>query len=103
MEIKITSKMDNPILKRKEVNFSIEQGPKGKTPSRLEVKKRLADELKMNEELIFVKRMQTMTGTNTLVGVANAYENKEQARHIEPEHIIKRNSPPEKPKEEAKQ
>ena len=102
MEVKILSKKDNLILKRKEVNFSIEQGPKGKTPIRLEVKKSIATELKINEELVFVEKMRTMTGTNTLVGVANAYESKEQAKHIEPEHIIKRNSPPEKPKEEAK-
>jgi len=42
-----------------------------------------------------------MTGTNTAVGVANAYETAEQAKLVEPGYIIKRNSPPEKPKEEA--
>lgn len=47
--------------------------------------------------------MRTMTGTNTTIGVANAYETKEQAKRIEPEYIIKRNSPPEKTKEEAKE
>lgn len=103
MEVKILAKKENPILKRKEVNFSIEQGPRGKTPARLEVRKSLAIELKTNEELVFVKKMRTMTGTSTLVGIANAYENKEQAKRIEPEYIIKRNSPPEKPKEEAKE
>jgi ribosomal protein S24E len=46
--------------------------------------------------------MKTMTGTTTAVGFANAYETAEQAKIIEPEYIIKRNSPPEKPKEEAK-
>jgi small subunit ribosomal protein S24e len=103
MEIKIVSMKENPLLKRKEVDFRVEQGPKGKTPARLEVKKALAGELKMSEEVVFVKRMRTMTGTNTTVGVANAYETVEQAKFIEPEYIIKRNSPPEKPKEEATQ
>jgi ribosomal protein S24E len=51
--------------------------------------------------LVFVEKMQTMTGTNITAGVANAYETAEQAKLIEPEYIIKRNSPPEKPKEEA--
>jgi ribosomal protein S24E len=55
----------------------------------------------MSEEVVFVKRMRTMTGTNTTVGVANAYETVEQAKFIEPEYIIKRNSPPEEPKKEA--
>jgi len=103
MEVKILSKKDNPILKRKEIAFSIDHGPRGKTPGRLEVKKNLAAGLGISEELVFVQKMKTMTGTNTSIGVANAYENKEHARSIEPEHIIKRNSPPEKPKQEAKE
>jgi small subunit ribosomal protein S24e len=101
MEVKIVSAKENPLLKRKEVNFRVEHGPHEKTPPRLEVKKALAAELKISEELVFVEKMQTMTGTNTAVGVANAYETTEQAKLIEPEYIRKRNSPPEKPKEEA--
>ena len=103
MEVKIVSTKKNSLLKRKEVDFMVEQGPKGKTPERLEVKKALAAELKMNEDLVFIKKMKTMTGTNTAVGVANAYETVEQAKFIEPEYIRKRNSPPEEPKEEENQ
>ena len=103
MEVKIVSTKKNPLLKRKEVDFRMEQGPKGKTPERLEVKKAIAAELKINEDLVFVKKMKTMTGTNTAVGVAHAYETIEQAKFIEPEHIRKRNSPPEKPKEEEQE
>ena len=100
MEVKIVSTKENPLLKRKEVNFRVEQDPRGKTPARLEVKKALAAKLKINEEMVFIKKMQTMTGTNTAVGIANAYETAEQAKFIEPEYIRKRNSPPEEPKEE---
>jgi len=100
MEVKIVSTKENSLLKRREVNFAVDQGPKGKTPARLEVKKAVASELKINEELVFIKKMKTMTGTNTAVGVANAYETLEQARFIEPEYIRKRNSPPEEKKEE---
>ena len=103
MEVKIVSAKENPLLKRKEVNFKIEHGPQEKTPPRLEVKKAIAAELKISEELVFVEKMRTMTGTSTAVGVANAYETAEQAKLTEPEYIIKRNSPPEKPKEEAKE
>jgi ribosomal protein S24E len=103
MEVKIVSTKKNSLLKRKEVDFMVEQGPKGKTPERLEVKKALAAELKMNEDLVFIKKMKTMTGTNTAVGVANAYETVEQAKFIEPEYIRKRNSPPEEPKEEEQE
>ena len=99
MEVKIVSTKENPLLKRKEVDFRVEQDPKGKTPARLEVKKVLAAKLKINEELVFIKNMRTMTGTNTAVGIANAYETVEQAKFIEPEYIRKRNNPPEEPKE----
>ena len=102
MQVKIISKKENPLLKRKEVQFKIEHGPNGKTPARLDVKRSVAAELQVNEQLVFVKRMKTMTGTTTAVGFANAYETSEQAKIIEPEYIIKRNSPPEKQKEEAK-
>ena len=100
MEVKIVSTKKNSLLKRKEVEFRVEQGPKGKTPERLEVKKAIAAELKVKEDLVFIKKMETMTGTNTAVGVANAYETAEQAKFIEPEYIRKRNSTPEEPKEE---
>jgi small subunit ribosomal protein S24e len=103
MEVKIVSAKENPLLKRKEVAFKIEHGSKEKTPPRLEVKKAIAAELKISEELVFVEKMRTMTGTSIAVGVANVYETVEQAKLTEPEYIIKRNSPPEKPKEEAKE
>jgi len=101
MQIKIESTKNNPLLKRKEVGFTIIQGPKEKTPPRLEVKKALATEMKIGDEVVFIKRMHTKTGTNMTQGVANVYQSVEQAKIVEPEYIRKRNSPPEKPKEEA--
>jgi len=103
MKVKIVSTKENPLLKRKEVNFTVEQDIRGKTPTRVEVKKALAAELKTSEELVFVEKMQTLTGTNVAAGAANAYETMEQARRIEPEYIVKRNIPPEKPKEKAEE
>jgi small subunit ribosomal protein S24e len=100
MEIKIVSTKENPLLKRKEVDFTVEQDALVQTPNRLDVKKALATKLKVNEELVFVKQMQTMTGTHNTVGKATAYETIEQARFIEPEYIIKRNSSKEELKEE---
>jgi small subunit ribosomal protein S24e len=101
MEIKIVSSKDNPLLKRKEVTFTIVQGPKEKTPQRLEAKKALAIEMKTSDGVVFIKRMHTKTGTSITDGVANVYQSAEQAKLVEPEYIRKRNSPPEKPKEEA--
>ena len=100
MQVKIETTKDNPLLKRKEVGFTIIQGPKEKTPPRLEVKKAVAVEMKIGEEVVYIKRMNTKTGTNITRGVANVYQSASQAKLVEPEYIHKRNSPP-KPKEEA--
>ncbi len=100
MQIKIDSTKDNPLLKRTEVGFTIVQGPKEKTPPRLEVKKAVAIEMKLGDDVVYIKRMRTKTGTSITQGVANVYQSVAQAKIVEPEYIQKRNSPP-KPKEEA--
>ena len=71
MQVKIDSIKDNPLLKRKEVGFTIASGPKEKTPPRLEVKKAVAMEMKIGDDVVFIKRMRTKTGTSITVGVAN--------------------------------
>jgi small subunit ribosomal protein S24e len=100
MEVKIVSQKVNPVMKRKEVKFTIEHN-QSKTPLRLDVKRSIASQLQVSDKLVFVKQMKTLTGTNTTVGAANAYESEAQAKLMEPDYIMKRNNP-EKPKEEAK-
>ena len=101
MDVKIVSSKDNPLLKRREVQFRIDHGPQSKTPARLDVRKALASELKLGEELVFVRDMRTLTGTGTAIGHANVYQTAAQAKLVEQDYIMKRNNPPEKPKEEA--
>jgi small subunit ribosomal protein S24e len=102
MEIKIVSEKENPLLKRREVNFQIEHSEAGSTPSRLDVKKAIAAMLKKDAELVFVRKFETKTGTHMVFGRANVYDSVEHAKFTEPEHIKKRNSPPEEPKKEEK-
>lgn len=101
MEIKIISKKDKPLLKRKEVRFQVKHDA-GSTPPRLEVRNAIASALKAKVDLIFVKKLETKTGTQVAVGSANVYESIDQARLVEPKHIIKRNIPREKPEEKGK-
>jgi len=101
MKIRVTSKERNSLLKRTEVAFEVEHGETGGTPSRFDMRKRLAEALKAKLELVYVKRVETRTGANTALGEANVYESVEQAKLVEPEHIVTRNAPPtEKPAEE---
>ncbi|MEM0057563.1 MAG: 30S ribosomal protein S24e [Candidatus Bathyarchaeia archaeon] len=101
MEIRILAENNNVLLKRKEVIFQVEHNQTGSTPSRLEVKNALARILRKDANLIFIKKLETKTGTRVAVGWANVYDSIEQAKLIEPKYIWDRNLPPEKPKEEG--
>ena len=103
MKINITTQQYNPLLKRKEVAFEIRHEDVKGTPSRLDVRKALSENLKANVELVYIRKMQTKTGTMQAKGEANIYDTIEQAKLVESEHIIVRNVPSEKkPKEEEK-
>ncbi|MEM3594037.1 MAG: hypothetical protein QXS27_04870, partial [Candidatus Jordarchaeaceae archaeon] len=66
----------------------------------LEVKNTIAKLLKKDENLIFIKKIETKTGTRKAVGAANVYDSNEHAKLIEPEYIIKRNMHLEKKEKE---
>jgi ribosomal protein S24E len=101
MKLKIVSKEQNPLMKRKEVTFSVEHAQTGGTPTRVEVRKQLAKLLKTDLDLVYVKQLETKTGTMVAIGEANAYDSVEQAKLMEPKHIMARNAIPEEKPEEA--
>jgi ribosomal protein S24E len=101
MKLKIVSKEQNPLMKRKEVTFRVEHAQTGGTPTRVEVRKQLAKLLKTDLELVYVKQLETKTGTMVAIGEANAYDSVEQAKLMEPKHIMARNAIPEEKPEEA--
>jgi ribosomal protein S24E len=101
MKVSIISKEQNPLIKRREVKFSVDHSDMGGTPSRVEVSKQLASMLKAKSELVFVKNMATKTGSMAAVGEATVYDTMEQAKLIEPEHVLARNKAPEKKPEES--
>ena len=103
MKINITSQQHNPLLKRKEITFEVKHEETKATPSRYEIRKKLAETLKTNIELLYIRRVETKTGTMLATGEANLYDSPEQVKLVEPEHIIARNTPPEKPTEEKKE
>jgi ribosomal protein S24E len=100
MDVKVVSKKKNSLLKRQEVHFQVEHNQTGSTPPRLETRKAVAKALKIDVDLVFVKKLETKTGTHTAVGLANVYDSVEQASFVEPEYITKRNVPAEKPEEQ---
>ncbi len=48
---------------------------------------------------VYVRKLETRTGSRTTVGTAHVYEDAEKALRTEPEHIVARNKAPEEPQE----
>jgi len=92
MKVTKTSEKDNPFLERKEVTFFIDHYSMG-TPQLLEVRKSIASMYEVDSDLVYVTKLETLTGTNRAVGEAEVYEKPEKARLLVPKHIQSRNLP----------
>jgi len=91
--VELKSTRANPLIGRREVHFELEDA---KTPSRLEMRRELAVALKTDPEKVWIRRIDTRTGTHVTTGLAHVYDDVDKALKMEPEHIIKRNQPPQK-------
>ena len=100
MEIEIISKKQNPLLNRKEVQFKAKHDDASSTPPKQQVRRALANTLKEKTDVIFITKLETKTGTHAAIGLANIYNSLEEAKLIEPKHIIERNNPSKPVKEE---
>ncbi|MCK4475691.1 MAG: 30S ribosomal protein S24e [Methanophagales archaeon] len=89
MEIEITKKNSNQLLRRKEVFFRLKHG--GASPSRAQARDVLIEKLRCRPNLLVIDMMRTEFGKRETVGYAKVYENEDRLREIEREHIIKRN------------
>jgi len=93
----MTSTKANPLIKRREVTFEIEEAS---TPRRVDVRRELAVMLKADLDRVWVRRMETKTGTHKTSGLAHVYDDAAHALEVEPKHIVARNSPPQESAEE---
>lgn len=92
LELKKTSEKYNPLLKRKELTFLVNHPTLG-SPPLFEVKKALAAAFSVNEEVVYVKKLSTLTGTNQAKGEAEIYDDSERAKLLVPKYIQARNLP----------
>lgn len=79
------------MIGRKEIEFEIKEQA---TPSRAEVRRDIAVIMKTDLDKVWVRQIETKTGTNTTVGLVHVYDDSAKALQVEPEHIIKRNQAP---------
>ena len=98
MKTVITSTKNNPLIGRRELNFLIEEPS---TPSRAEIRRDIAVTMQVDLDRVYIKKYETITGTNKTVGLAHIYDEAEIALKVEPEHVIAKNKKEPKAKEEA--
>lgn len=95
MELQIIKDKKNPVLKRREVSLKIVN--KG-TPSRIEVKNKLAAMANSKPELIVIEKLNTAFGKQEITGMASIYETEERLKQLAHQHLVARGAP--KPTEE---
>ena len=81
----------NPLIGRKEIEFEVKEKA---TPSRAEIRRDIAVIMKTDLDKVWVRPIETKTGTNTTVGLVHVYDDAAKALQVEPEHIVKRNQAP---------
>ncbi len=91
MKISINSKQENPLLNATmvEATLSYEKA----TPSRPEVVKELAKQLKVKPELVVVRKITTAFGETIASVSAYVYKDEETLRRVEQEWLLKRSAP----------
>jgi ribosomal protein S24E len=91
MKIKIIEKNTNKLLDRLEVHFEVDS--EKETAKRLEVRSKLAALINYDENLVVIKGIHQETGNRRSKGIAHAYKSVDNLKHVEPEYLIKRNTP----------
>ncbi len=89
MEIEIEGRHKNNLLHREEINFEILNAKQ--TPSRMEVREKLAGKLGVGVELVVIDEIDHEFGSTCIVGFAKKYDSIEHLKEIESEYIRKRN------------
>jgi len=90
MEIEITDKKNNQLLKRTEVHFIIKHENQG-TPNKAIMRNELAEALNAKKDQIIIDRVESSFGIQETKGYAKVYSSRKEAEDIERKHILKRN------------
>ena len=100
MELEITGKKENKTLQRQEVEFEIKNAKI--TPSRKELRPKIAALLGAKETLTVIESINHTFGTNEGKIKVYVYENEKAMKKIEPAYLIERDAGKKKKKGEEK-
>jgi len=92
MDIKILKDKNNSLLNRRELDFIVKY--EGSTPSRSDVRNKLAAMLNAPLELLVIQRIKTEYGMQESKGYAKLYADADRMKQVELEYVLKRNPAP---------
>ena len=92
MDIKILKDKKNALLNRRELDFVVKY--EGPTPSRNDVRNKLAAILNAPLEMLVIQRIKTEYGMQESKGYAKLYVNANRMKEVELEYILKRKQAP---------
>jgi small subunit ribosomal protein S24e len=99
MKITLIEQKEAPLLMRKRIHFEVDN-EKQKTPSEPEIKKAVAENLKVNEETVAIRHVYQKFGIAKAKVIAHVYKNPEDLKRIE--HIKKKQKKKKEGTEEKK-
>lgn len=101
MDIKIIKDKNNALLDRRELNLAITF--EGATPSRSDVREKLAAMLTIPLELVVIQKIQNEFGKQELKAYVKIYSDKARMEQVEESYVLERNKLPEPEGETAEE
>jgi len=100
MKLTLIEEKEAPLLMRKRISFEIDN-EKNKTPPEAEIKKSVAEKLKVDESTVAIRHVYQKYGTAKSKVIAHVYKNAEELKRIEEiKKKAKKKAKEEKKKEE---
>ena len=99
VKLELTSTKINKVAGRKELAFKITEAS---TPSRADVRREIAVVMRTEVDNVYVRVLNTKSGTRQTTGIAHVYNDAKVALVTEPKYIITRNKGKETAKAEEK-
>jgi ribosomal protein S24E len=101
LKLKIVKRNKNPLLKREEIEFAVEESKS--VPSRKDVAEKIAAQTNAQAGTVVVKKIETAFGSKDFQGRVNVYESVEALKKVEPAHMKARLEGKKKEGEEKKE
>ncbi|MBP1909954.1 30S ribosomal protein S24e [Methanolobus bombayensis] len=93
MDIKIIKDKNNALLNRRELNLIVTYD--GATPSRNDVRSKLAAMLNVPLELVIIQKIKNEFGKQELEVYVKIYEDEARMKQVEESYVLERNKLPE--------